>query len=187
MGFLTTIAQAYRALMVAVLGFLMATLFVVMCVQVFFRYGLNSSLIWAEEVCRYLLIWLSFLACGIAYQRGEVAAMRILVDAASARIASLLAVIADAAVLILLGVLIVYGWKYAVFSGGQTMPAADFIWTDILGGEGSANLSLFWIYVAIPVGATLLGIHIAVHLASCLKSLSDGSRPVFPEGVEDEL
>ena len=184
---LTNIAKAYRMLMVAVLGALMAILFAVMCVQVFFRYGLNDSLIWAEEVCRYLLIWVSFLACGVAWQRGEIAAMRILVEAVPARAAALLALLADAAVLVLLGFLIVYGWRYAVFSGGQTMPAADFIWNDVFGGEGSTNLSLFWVYVAVPVGAALLGIHVAVHFLGCLRSLANGSRPVFPDGMEDEL
>ncbi|MEJ8570074.1 TRAP transporter small permease [Microbaculum marinum] len=182
---MTALARAYRMLMVAVLGAMMAILFAVMCIQVFFRYGLNDSLIWAEEVCRYLLIWVSFLACGVAWQRGEIAAMRILVEAVPARAAAALALVADAAVLVLLGFLIVYGWRYAVFSGGQTMPAADFIWIDVLGGEGSANMSLFWVYVAIPVGAALLGLHIAVHLAGCAASLASGTAPAFPGGPED--
>lgn len=184
---LTTIARAYRTLMIALLGALMAILFAVMCVQVFFRYGLNNSLIWAEEVCRYLLIWVSFLACGVAYQRGEIAAMRVLVEAAPARVAAILAGLADTAVLVLLGFLIVYGWRYAVFSGGQTMPAADFIWTDIFHGKGSANLSLFWVYVSIPVGAALLAAHVAVHLVACLKALANGAAPAFPSAMGDGL
>ncbi len=186
-GTLSQIARLYNGLMVAVLGALMAVLFAVMCVQVFFRYGLNASLIWAEEVCRYLLIWVSFLACGVAYQRGEIAAMRILLEALPARAATLLAIAADAAILVLLAVLTVYGWRYAVFSEGQTMPAADFIWADILGGEGSANVSMFWIYVSIPVGAGLLAIHVAVHLVACLKAFARGTSPVFPGTPEGEL
>jgi TRAP-type C4-dicarboxylate transport system permease small subunit len=184
---LNRIAHFYNALMVVVLGALMAVLFAVMCVQVFFRYGLNDSLIWAEEVCRYLLIWVSFLACGVAFQRGEIAAMRILIEAAPARIAALLAIVADAAVIVLMVFLTIYGWRYAVFSGGQTMPAADFIWTDVFGGQGSPDLSLFWVYVAIPVGAVLLGLHIAVHLITCVGSLASGTNPVFPATPEGEL
>lgn len=179
------IVRAYRAAMAGLLGLMMALLFAIMCVQVFFRYGLNASLIWAEEVCRYLLIWVSFLACGIAYQRGEIAAMRILVEALPARLAALLAVLADVAVLVLLAFLMVYGWRYAVFAGGQRMPAADFIWNDILGGAGSAGLSLFWVYVAIPVGAALLAVHVVLHLLSCLAALARGVRPSFPEGEGD--
>ncbi|TCT10636.1 TRAP-type C4-dicarboxylate transport system permease small subunit [Tepidamorphus gemmatus] len=183
----TGIARIYRAVMVGLLGLMMALLFAIMCVQVFFRYGLNASLIWAEEVCRYLLIWVSFLACGIAYQRGEIAAMRILVDALPARAAALTAVLADSAVLVLLGFLVVYGWRYAQFADGQRMPAADFIWNDILGGSGPAGLSLFWVYVAIPVGSALLAVHVAIHLAGCLGALVSGARPSFPDAGGNQL
>ncbi len=40
----------------------------VMCValilQVFFRYVVNSPLIWSEELSRYLFVWLTFLGAG---------------------------------------------------------------------------------------------------------------------------
>lgn len=182
-----SVAQAYKTVMAGALVLMMALLFAVMCVQVLFRYGLNASLIWAEEVCRYLLIWVSFLACGVAWQRGEIAAMRVLVAALPARLAALCAALADAAVLGLLGIVTVYGWRYAVFSDGQTMPAADFIWNDALGGQGPAQISLFWVYVAVPVGAALLAVHVAIHLAHCVGAAASGERPLFPgapEGTE---
>lgn len=178
------VARAYGRVMTGALVLLMALLFAIMCVQVLFRYGLNGSLIWAEEVCRYLLIWVSFLACGVAWQRGEIAAMRALLTALPARAAALCAALADAAVLALLAVLVVYGWRYAVFSDGQTMPAADFIWTDVLGGRGPAHVSLFWVYVAVPVGLGLLAVHVAVHLARCLAAAATGMRPPFPDAPE---
>lgn len=40
------------------LGFTMS---VVVAVQVFFRYALNHSLFWSEELARYILVWLTFL------------------------------------------------------------------------------------------------------------------------------
>jgi hypothetical protein len=47
------------------LGF---TMTVVVAVQVFFRYVLNQSLFWSEELARYLLVWLSFLGASVAYR-----------------------------------------------------------------------------------------------------------------------
>lgn len=39
----------------------------VVLLQVFCRYLLNSSLFWSEELARYLLVWLSFLGATVAY------------------------------------------------------------------------------------------------------------------------
>ena len=48
------------------LGFSMAVL---VAVQVFCRYVLNSSLFWSEELARFLLVWLSFFGATVAYYR----------------------------------------------------------------------------------------------------------------------
>ena len=48
------------------LGFSMAIL---VAVQVFCRYILNSSLFWSEELARYMLVWLSFFGATVAYYR----------------------------------------------------------------------------------------------------------------------
>ena len=59
-------------------GTSMLAIVVIMVVQVFARYVLNASLIWAEELCRYILIWQSFLLIGIAYHQGELVALELL-------------------------------------------------------------------------------------------------------------
>ena len=41
-----------------------------MLLQVFFRYVLNASLSWSEELTRLLFVWLTFLGFGLAAQRG---------------------------------------------------------------------------------------------------------------------
>jgi TRAP-type C4-dicarboxylate transport system permease small subunit len=52
----------------------------IMIAQVFARYVLGDSLIWAEELCRYLLIWQTFLVLGLVYSRGEFVTLDIVPD-----------------------------------------------------------------------------------------------------------
>lgn len=52
-----------RSLSIAdkVLVFILGLIVVIMFLQVFFRYALNNSLTWTEEITRFLFIWLVFL------------------------------------------------------------------------------------------------------------------------------
>jgi TRAP-type C4-dicarboxylate transport system permease small subunit len=44
-------------------------IFMTMLLQIFFRYVLNSPLVWTEELCRYLFIWTCFLGWTIALRQ----------------------------------------------------------------------------------------------------------------------
>lgn len=46
-----------------------ALLAVILMCQVFFRYGLNSSLYWGEELARYILVMMTFLGSLLLLQR----------------------------------------------------------------------------------------------------------------------
>lgn len=48
-----------------VLAFVMGLIVVIMFLQVFFRYALNNSLTWTEEITRFLFIWAVFLGTAI--------------------------------------------------------------------------------------------------------------------------
>ena len=173
-------ARAYRLLVTVVLGTVVALLFAIMCLEVVFRYGFNSSLVWSEETCRYLLVWLTFLACGPAWSRGQVTAVRLLDPVLPPRAAGLVMLAANLAALFLLAVLVRYGWRYAVFGGNQPMPAADFIWLDVFGGTGSLGISMFWVYVAVPAGCALFAAHVAVGTVPVLAAGARGGRPAGP-------
>ncbi len=46
-------------------------MFAVSFLQVFFRYIMNDSLIWSEELARYLFVWISFLGGAVVMERGS--------------------------------------------------------------------------------------------------------------------
>lgn len=48
------------------LALLFGIIVLIMSVGVFFRYVMNESLYWSDEVVRYLFVWLTFLGSGVA-------------------------------------------------------------------------------------------------------------------------
>jgi TRAP-type C4-dicarboxylate transport system permease small subunit len=168
---------------------LVVALVTIMGVQVFFRYVLNDSLIWTEEVCRYILLWMTFLFAGVAFQRGEMVSLEIIVGRFPGRSRLLLVVPAYLASLGLLAAIVWYGWKFAQINSFQTVPAADFIWSSIVGEDREVNMSIFWIYVSVPIGMALMFVHVAQSLvtqvAAVLRGEPVGDDAVPPEGWGD--
>ena len=147
----------------------MAIITIVMTVQVVFRYGLNASLIWAEEVCRYLLIAMTFLPIGLAYQRGEVVSVDFFLNMLPPRIATLVRIPVQLGVIVFLLVISYYGYRFATFNGSFAMPAIDFILTSITGRQVSGAMTMYWVYLVIPAGCLVLAVHFAVTLARTIR------------------
>ena len=157
---LAAIARWYTRAMMYLGCTLLAGIVIIMGCQVFFRYVLNDSIIWAEEMCRYFLIWITFLFLGIAYERGELISLTMLLQATPRWANVLLTTIAHILVLCLLGILIWYGFAFAEVNSIQTLPAFDFLWSSFINPREEANLSSWWLYVSIPVGAIFLALHL---------------------------
>lgn len=51
-------------------GLLMATLTMIVLLQVLYRYVLELPLIWSDEAARHLLVWLSVIGGGVAIAQG---------------------------------------------------------------------------------------------------------------------
>lgn len=168
----TGLLRVYERIMGALAGTMMAAIVVIMVVQVVARYVFGSSLIWAEELCRYILIWMTFLLLGLAYQKGEFVALDLLPGAMPEGARRALRVIVALPVLFFLGLMAWMGWSYAARFDNQTIPALDFIWESLTGGP--LQLSIRWVYVSVAVGSFLLALHILVDAVLTLKRLVTG-------------
>ncbi|MEI4487896.1 TRAP transporter small permease subunit [Frigidibacter sp. MR17.14] len=178
-GIRTFHGTAIRAVTVAMLVILLA----LMIVQVVLRYVFGTSLIWAEEVCRYLLIWGSFLAAILAYERGEIVAVTMLRDAVSRRVALAMAIAGSLASCALLCTLVLYGVKYALKTGRQPIPALRFLLGDLF-GTAMPIPSMFWVYLALPLGLGLLALRIGVDLVRQLGLWRSGQGLPAPQGPD---
>ena len=162
--------MALRWLLVTLVGALLT----LMIVQVVLRYGFNASLLWAEEMCRYMLIWLSFLAAVLAFERGEVASLTFLANALPRVPALLLAALCAALSMGLCLLLVWYGWLYAERAGRAGIPAMRFILEDIFGENAPQAPGTFWVYIALPVGMGLLALRLLGDLVLCLAAIPRG-------------
>lgn len=120
-------------------GVLVAVITAVVAAGVFWRYVLNDSLSWTEEVARYLLIWLAATGSVVAMHRRELVAIDLLPGALSGSAKKLVRLLIAVAIILTAAIIAFYGWRLAVNAWGQS--AATFY------------MPLFFVTVAIPFAA----------------------------------
>lgn len=132
---------ANRWTMIAMLAGMAAMVFA----NVALRFTTGVSILWVEEVSRYLMIWLSFLGAGMVLRYGGHVGIDTLQEALPRR-----AVAIRGAIVALLAAFFVFmaavGARYAWLAWGQTTP--------VLGIPVGA------VYLAIPIGFALLLAHL---------------------------
>ena len=124
------------------LGFTMA---VIVAVQVFFRYVLNHSLFWSEELARYLLVWLTFLGASVAYRRRAHPGIDFFYIKMPPTIKTTARFLVHLTSLILFGVMIFYGYRFTYFLRLQITPAL--------------HLPKWIIFSIIPISGLILTVH----------------------------
>jgi TRAP-type C4-dicarboxylate transport system permease small subunit len=126
---------------------LMAVLVVIVVASVVFRYLLHAPLEWSEEVGRYLMIWMGFLAASLAVRQGLHVGVDFVVQSAPPGAAAWMRRLARGAMAVFL--LIVMGYGFAlVFS----------LWDQL---SPVLTIRMTWPYLAIPVGSLLMLIQLA--------------------------
>jgi TRAP-type C4-dicarboxylate transport system permease small subunit len=151
----------------AIIFVMMAVMATLVFVNVIARYVLNFSIIWAEEVSQYLMIWIAYLGAGLALREGRHVALEMLHDRLSDALSRKLRMVVAALVLVFLGAVTVLGFQFAVFVWNQETPVL--------------NISLGIPSLAIPIGALLF----AVHLVLMFRSYAD--RKFTPGYVLEDL
>jgi TRAP-type C4-dicarboxylate transport system permease small subunit len=109
------------------------------------RFFTDRSILWVEEVSRFLMIWLTFIGCGIVLRYGAHVAIDSFALAAP-RFAGVIRGAVLAVLVVFFAVMIVLGVRYATLTWGQTTP--------VLGIPFGA------VYLAMPIGFALMLAHL---------------------------
>jgi TRAP-type transport system small permease protein len=148
-----------------VLSYVVAVLLVGMSVTVFgnvvCRYVLEASLAWYEEVSRFLLIWIVFLGAIIAFIRGDHLGIDVLLMVLRPRHRRVVAVVADALVLVCLVVMFQGGWVMAIDSLESGWVAS------------SVPIPYGYVYMVGPVSAALMFVQCLIKTFGDIRALKE--------------
>ncbi len=132
----------------AVLIGLVSIMTVVVFLQVVYRYVLTQPLHWSEELARYLFVWLSILGATLGVQKqghfGLEIFFRMFPKQGQWLMRLLIHLLMGSVILVLL----VYGITLVEKTALQESPAM--------------GIPMSWAYACLPVGATLMAIHLMV-------------------------
>lgn len=115
--------------------------------QIVTRFVLEQPAEWSEILIRLSLIWMVFLGIPAAFRHGAMVSVDVLYRWSPPRMRRALDWAVFAASLALILIILWWGWDYAVRGRVQSM-------------AGLESVSMFWGYLALPVGAVfcILGI-----------------------------
>ncbi len=118
--------------------------------QVVFRYVIQHSLSFSEELARYLFIWITFLGASVAIRDKAHIKVSLFVNLIkSEKVKKVFLILADLLSAFLLIIFVVHGFNasFRILSFGQTSPTMDF-------------LKIGFVYFAIPAGSFLMVMNI---------------------------
>jgi TRAP-type C4-dicarboxylate transport system permease small subunit len=107
--------------------------------QIITRFVLEQPAEWSEILIRLSLIWMVFMGIPLAFRQGAMVSVDVLYRWSPPGIRRVLDWVVCLAALLLIGIIIYWGWDYSVRGQVQSM-------------AGLESISMFWGYVAMPVG-----------------------------------
>lgn len=151
-AFMQTFEHYFMAINRWLLIGILAAMSVIIFANVALRYLTSDSIVWAEEVARYLMMWLTFIGCGPVLRYGGHIAVENLQDMMPKAAAQVLrAVIA----LLLLGF-----FAFFVWFGIEYMDRTQYQQTP------TTQISMAYIYASLPVGAAIAIVHLLLVVRS---------------------
>ncbi|MCD8351648.1 MAG: TRAP transporter small permease [Planctomycetaceae bacterium] len=145
MSILNTVSKV-EAVVKKVLQFLVVVLFAFMSIlvlaQVFTRYFTNNSLTWSEELSRFTLVWLIYLASVITYAEKGHIIVDVLVMNLRGRAAKAIRLVNCMCVLVFCVCIVLGAWEFVPTTAMQRSPANGIVMANV--------------YIAIPVSMVLM-------------------------------
>lgn len=145
---------------------LLSAMVTIVLLQVYFRYIQQDPLSWAEEVARYVMVWMAFLGSYIALINGQHVGIETLSEKVPPKFAVWIHLTVKLVILFFVVFAAITGWNLAMRARIQT--AAYF------------EMSMFWAFLSVPAACTFMA------LDTLVKILNDINKALGRKG-DDEL
>ncbi len=136
--FFRLLSRLVETLVILIAGIIVA----IVTAEVTLRYLFSHSMIFTEELSRYLMVWIVFLGSALAIRDGSHIRIQILVNRLGPRLQQIVKLAAYALIIAFLIFITVEGLKILPRQLQQMCITID--------------ISLFYFYLAIPVGSILM-------------------------------
>jgi len=130
----------------------------VTAINIFSRFFLNYSIIWSNELARYMFIWTSLLGSSVVLKRGQFSRMTMLIDSKIIKklpYQKIIYIIIEVFIIIFSLYAVIYGWIHSMAVRAQLSPAM--------------HISMFWVYISIPISFSIMLIHVTNKISKILK------------------
>ena len=148
---------------------LVGAITVIVALGVFFRFVLNNSLPWTEEVAKFVMVWLAFIGAPVVLKEGGHIAIDFIPSRLPRWLGHALLMVIQVIVMVVLAVLVYQGWALA--------------WNALPQVAATVEVSLFYIFLAVPIGSALMltvALELMLRQAVAIRSpggLPDGAAP----------
>jgi TRAP-type C4-dicarboxylate transport system permease small subunit len=121
---------------------LATAIILILCAQIFYRYALNSSIVWSEEVATWCLVWLVFIGSAAIMHRWEHVQIPMLIQKLPLRIRPAVIIFAKLTTCLAVALVAWYGLQWVLGPVHIRSQVSD--------------ISSRWIKLAVPIGAGLM-------------------------------
>ncbi len=128
-----------------------------------FKHPLN----WAQDVALVAFAWMIFLGSDVAVKGPGLIGVDLLVNRFPKKVAMVLDIVYKIAIIIFLGVLVVYGFQMVVSGWDRQITAL--------------HISYSWVTLAVPVGSCFMIVSTLVNLIKTIKSFNAPETAVKEE------
>lgn len=149
--------ESFKKIEEGFVGLTMISVLMLLTINIILRFFFSAGISWSEEFIRYGIIWITFIGSAICFRRGIHVGIDLLMESLAEKNKKTLSLIINFSSIIFMIILIKYGIDFVMFGVkmGQLMPALQ--------------LKMYWVYLAIPVGAFLSLIHLLIQTYGMIK------------------